>query len=151
MGALTDEDQARLARLRVLIVDDEYHARKLTRGLLQALGCRSIHEAGDGESALAQIDLLRPDLALLDWSTRGVNAVALLRRLRARGGPSPAGAPLVMLARSADGASVLDAIRLGVHDLLVKPVTRDALEARLLVILGRMRTSGAAAPAHSAA
>jgi YesN/AraC family two-component response regulator len=37
-----------IGRSKVLIVDDEYHARKSLRQLLLGMGCGKIHEASDG-------------------------------------------------------------------------------------------------------
>jgi two-component system chemotaxis response regulator CheY len=53
-------------RKRVLIVDDEGHARVLLRSAMQALGCEV---AGEGRNGVDAVDLfrrMRPDLLLLD-------------------------------------------------------------------------------------
>jgi CheY-like chemotaxis protein len=50
----------------VLVVDDHASFRRFARRLLEAAGFAVIDEAGDGESALAAVRALRPDVVLLD-------------------------------------------------------------------------------------
>ncbi len=117
------------------------------RALLLALGCTRIHEASDGASGLAAVRSIRPDIVLLDWNMPDVDGAAFVRALRSPGTvPSP-GPAIIMLTR--DSRGVLEAVRLGVHDLLLKPVSRDALQARLQSALARMRASARRGEEHA--
>ena len=137
-----------LADLAVLVVDDEHGSRKLVRSLLLALGCRRIHEACDGAAGLAAIRSLRPDIVLLAWELPGIDGAELVRAMRSVDGGRPSNAAAIVLTRGDRG--VLDAMRLGIHDLLLKPVVRDALESRLLAVLERRNSSRPPSGPHPA-
>src|SRR5262245_13323936 len=66
----------------ILVADDEPLARRTLRTQLRDLGCRgTIHEAGDGESAVAMANRERPDLIFLDIVMPGATGLQVLERL----------------------------------------------------------------------
>jgi DNA-binding response OmpR family regulator len=66
---------------RILIVDDEENARK-TLGIGLRLEGFEVSEAGDGEQALAALDGVPVDLAIVDLMMPGMNGLELARRMR---------------------------------------------------------------------
>jgi two-component system chemotaxis response regulator CheY len=124
-----------IGRSKVLIVDDEYHARKSLRQLLLGMGCGKIHEASDGATGLEAIATFAPDVVLLDWDMQDIKGAEFVRRLRSHARSASAGVPVVML--TAHGERVLEAVRHGVHEFLLKPVSRSALRGRMLSVLGQ--------------
>jgi len=129
----------RLEALRVLIVDDEHTMRKVTRSLLQVIGVKDIHEAGDGQRGLDAICALAPDAVLLDWEMPRPNGPEFMRRVRAPGMFPLPDVPVIMLTAYGERSRVLEAVRLGVNEFLVKPVSSKALLARLISIVARPR------------
>jgi len=73
----------------VVIVDDHAGFRSSARALLEAEGFDVIGEAGDGASALALVDLLRPRIVLLDIQLPDIDGFDVAERL-ARAGDPPA-------------------------------------------------------------
>lgn len=67
MKPATSDVAHKLVALKVLIVDDEPAMRKVTHSLLQAIGIRTVYEANDGNSGLAAIRRLSPDVVIVDW------------------------------------------------------------------------------------
>lgn len=124
-----------IAHAKILIIEGEYHTRKTLRALLLSLDCSKIHEASDGESGLEAIHALAPDLVLLDWELPGMGGATFVRRLRAVGFPH-ASVPIIMLVGREERSRVLEAVRLGVHEFLLKPIAGSALKTRLLSVLG---------------
>jgi two-component system chemotaxis response regulator CheY len=127
---VSDRDDV-IGQSTVLIVDDEYHTRKTIRALLHAMGCRRIHEAADGGSGLEAVRTINPDVVLLDSDMPDMTGVEFLRALHARGVFEERGVPIIMLTGDRERTRVLDAVRHGVHEFLLKPVSRGALKARL--------------------
>jgi two-component system, chemotaxis family, chemotaxis protein CheY len=140
MVALTNDVKAMMGRITVLIVDDEYYTRKVIRTLLLAMGCTKIHEASDGAIGLEAVRSLHPDIVLLDWEMPGIDGAEFVRRVRSPGTfPLPA-VPIIMLTAHGERSRVLEAVRLGVHEFLLKPVSNNALQARILSVLENPRT-----------
>ncbi|MBM4416822.1 MAG: response regulator transcription factor [Chloroflexi bacterium] len=70
---------------RVFLCDDHVLLRAGLRALLASEpGLEIVGEAGDGESALEQIAVLRPDVALIDITMPGIDGLETTRRLSAR-------------------------------------------------------------------
>jgi two-component system, chemotaxis family, chemotaxis protein CheY len=141
MGASLQDAGAVLAGLSVLVVDADYRTRKLLRSLLVALGCTRVHDARDGAGGLATIRSIRPDIVLLAWNLPDLDGGAFVRAMRAPDAGAFAGMEVVVLTRAGESTGVLEAVRLGLHEFLLKPVSREALQARLVSVLARMRLS----------
>jgi two-component system, chemotaxis family, chemotaxis protein CheY len=130
---------AQIESLKVLIVDDEHNMRKVTRGLLLAIGARNIHEANDGMTGLEAICVLGPDLVILDWEMPGMNGPDFVRHVRSPGTFPLPNVPIIMLTAYGERSRVVEAVRLGANDYLLKPVSTKALRARIVSILTNPR------------
>jgi DNA-binding NarL/FixJ family response regulator len=75
--------------LRLLIVDDHAGFREFARTMLGAEGFAVAGEAEDGESALAAIEKLHPDVVLLDVQMPGLDGFEVARRLAEGNGEHP--------------------------------------------------------------
>ena len=132
-----DDSNALIAGAKILVVDHEYHIRKSIRSLLQAMGCRKVHEASEAVSGLEAIHDLEPDVVLLDWGITGMEAAEFVRSLRSGTAYPDANVPVIMLAGHPERWRVLEAVRLGVHEFLLKPVSKAALKERMLSALAK--------------
>jgi len=128
-----------LAKIKVLVVDDEPSMRKVTRALLQAIGVKNICEAPDGRSGLEAICVRAPDLVILDWEMPSPNGPEFMRTVRAPGSFPLPDAPVIMLSGHSERSRVVEAMRLVVNEYLLKPVSSIALLARIVSILAKPR------------
>jgi two-component system chemotaxis response regulator CheY len=126
-------------RLKVLVVDDEPSMRKVCRALLQVIGIRDIHDAPDGRSGLQAICTHTPDLVLLDWEMPSPNGPEFMRLLRSPGTFPLPDVPVIMLTGHSERSRVVEAVRLGVNEYLLKPVSSTGLLARIVSILVKPR------------
>ena len=124
---------------RVLIVDDDYYTRKVLRTLLAMVGIENVHDADSGESGLDAVVALRPDIVLLDWEMPGIDGAEFTRRVRQPGKFPYPNVPIIMLSGHGERSRVLEAVRLGVHEFLLKPVSSKALLARIMSVLSKPR------------
>jgi DNA-binding NarL/FixJ family response regulator len=70
--------------IRVMLADDHTLFREGTRGLLEHAGdIDVVGEAGDGEAALAMVEAVRPDIAIVDIEMPGMNGIEVTRHLHA--------------------------------------------------------------------
>jgi two-component system, chemotaxis family, chemotaxis protein CheY len=139
MDALTENIKAMMGRIKVLIVDDEYYTRKVIRTLLLAMGCTKLYEANDGTGGLDAIRSLGPDIVLLDWEMPGIDGAEFVRRVRSPNSFPLPHVPIIMLTGHGERSRVLEAVRLGVHEFLLKPVSSSSLQARILSVLTKPR------------
>ena len=107
----------------ILIADDEPLARQTVRAQLRELGCRGvIHEASDGETAIALANAQRPQLILLDIAMPGATGLQVLEQLEYE--------PRVIFTTAHDQYAVTG-FELGALDYVLKPFGRDRLERAL--------------------
>jgi two-component system, chemotaxis family, chemotaxis protein CheY len=139
MDQIASQIQTQLAALKVLIFDDEHTMRKVTKSLLQAIGIKTIHEANDGDRGLDAICRLAPDIVILDWEMPSLNGAEFVRRVRAPDYFPLPNVPIIMLTAYAERSRVVEAVRLGVNELLLKPVSSKAMLARIVSILSKPR------------
>ena len=120
------------ARERVLVVDDDPPLRRMLERTLVAEGFE-VTVAGDGGAALVQAERSAPDVIVLDVTMPGLDGLAVCRRLRSKGLPTPI---LMLTARDAvpDRVAGLEA---GADDYLIKPFAVQELLARLRALIRR--------------
>ncbi len=139
MQSVPSQYTEQLQALKVLIVDDEAAMRKVTKSLLQVIGIKTIYEARDGRSGLDTLCRHAPDVVILDWSMPDINGPEFVREVRSPGTfPYPA-VPIIMLTAHGDRSHVVEAVRLGVNEFLLKPVSSTALLTRLVSIVANPR------------
>jgi two-component system chemotaxis response regulator CheY len=119
----------------VLVVDDSAAIRKiLTRVLRQTgMAIQTIHEAGDGQEALAVMALHRIDLVLSDINMPKMDGLQLLASLKAS--PHWQKVPVVMITTEGGETKVAEAVRLGAAGYVRKPFTADQIKEKLVGIL----------------
>jgi two-component system response regulator MprA len=119
-------------RDRVLVVDDDPPLRRMLARTLAAEGYE-VTVAADGGAALAQAERAAPDVIVLDVAMPALDGLAVCRRLRSKGLPTPI---LMLTARDAvpDRVAGLEA---GADDYLVKPFAVQELIARLRALTRR--------------
>jgi two-component system cell cycle response regulator len=116
---------------KILIADDDLGSRRILRKFLTKWDYEVI-EVADGTAALAVLEADdAPRLAVLDWMMPGAEGVEICRAIRAR-----ASRPyiyLLLLTARSEKQDLLDGLRLGADDYLVKPLDAQELQARLHV------------------
>jgi len=120
-----------LQNLTVLIVDNNGYMRRMTRMMLLNIGVRSVIEAADGLVGLEQIRACNPDVMLLDWDIPILNGMEVMRIVRSPGAFPRSNLPTIMLTSRANRSYVLEAMRVGVHEFLIKPTSPKALCDRI--------------------
>jgi len=103
----------------VLIVDDDPFIRRLIVTTLEGVSTFDLHEAADGEDAVAAARREAPRLVFLDIDMPRVDGIEACRRMR--GEPAMAGAKIVMLTASADDSARRRAAAAGADRFLTKP------------------------------
>jgi two-component system chemotaxis response regulator CheY len=127
--------EAVMRSAKILLVDDEYYMRKVIRTLLLSMDVTDVHDTADGASGLDAICALDPDMVILDWQMAGMDGPEFVRRVRSPDRFAFPNVPIIMLTGHGEHSRVVEAMRLGVHEFLVKPVSGQALYQRLASVL----------------
>jgi two-component system chemotaxis response regulator CheY len=119
----------------VLVVDDSAAIRKiLTRVLRQTgMAIQTIHEAGDGQEALALLAQHHIDLVLSDINMPKMDGLQLLASLKSS--PQWQSIPVVMITTEGGETKVAEAVKLGAAGYVRKPFTADQIKEKLVGIL----------------
>lgn len=131
--------QHRLASIKILVVDDDHHMRKVVRTMLNAIGVKLVYDAMSGAAGLTAIRDLSPDIVLLDWEMPMLDGPQFVRMVRSPGAFPRPDVPIIMLTGHGDRWRVVEAARVGVHEYLLKPVSTKALLARIMSVLTNPR------------
>jgi PAS domain S-box-containing protein len=118
----------------VLIVDDSKSARLFLREIVEKMGHR-VFEATNGREGLALLDFESPDLILTDLEMPEMDGLAFLGELR---NTCPQ-IPVIVISGKSSYDDVIEAIRRGAWDYLVKPVREDDLDIIISRSLERAR------------
>mgnify|MGYP005842542351 CR=1 FL=1 len=132
---------------RVLVVDDAPFLRRRLRDILEAAGHRVVAEAEDGDQALALYEEHLPDVVTLDLVMPRRDGLETLRELRAR---HPDAAVVVCTSLAGEPA-LLEAVRLGARDYVLKPLGPGRLLEAVAKALGGPRRSRGLRPRSAVA
>jgi two-component system chemotaxis response regulator CheY len=125
--------------LRVLIVEDNQHMRVLLRSLLNSIGIREIHEAGNGVAALDVLKEMKCDLVLSDLAMKPMDGLEFTREIRLSKRSINPFMPIIMITGHTEKHRVEAARDAGVTEFLAKPITPHSLYSRLAEIVERPR------------
>lgn len=128
-----------LQDFEVLVVDDNRHMRTLIRDLLRAIGIGRVVEASDGMSGFQQLRDCEPDVVITDLMMQPIDGLQFARMVRNEHRSPQPYVPIVMVTGFADKQRVEEARDAGVTEFLAKPVTSEALFARIESIIERPR------------
>jgi len=124
---------------RILVVEDESDLAELVAFNLRQAG-HTVSTAGNGSTALAEVQRKRPDLIVLDVMLPDITGVEVCRRLRRQEATSSI--PVVMLTAKGEEVDRVVGFEVGADDYVVKPFSPRELVLRIEAILRRVSSPG---------
>ncbi len=116
--------------IKILVVDDFPTMRRIVKNLLNQLGFKNIEEAEDGAQAYSKLQSGEFSLVVSDWNMPNMEGIELLRRVRQSTEPL-CNIPFLMVTAEAEKDKVIEAIKSGVDNYIVKPFTLEVLKEKL--------------------
>lgn len=107
----------------ILIVDKTAFNRSILKDILTKAGYGVIAEAGSGRQAIEQFIIHDPDLVVMETQLPEVDGI---EALKAMGKINP-DVPIIMCSAAGQQTMVLEAVKAGAKDFLVKPIQPDRL------------------------
>jgi len=125
------------AALKVLVVDDQFSVRQMTRLALEKIGVRLIHEAENGQEAFSTALAQPLDLIISDFNMPQMDGIGLLRAVR--GHQAIRKLPFILITGRGDRELVVKAAQAGVNNYVVKPFDEATLRQKMEAVLGRIQ------------
>lgn len=113
--------------MKILIIDDSGVMRRIHSNTLQEHGidAADLEEAENGQIALEIAERTDIDLFLVDWNMPKLDGLALVKKLRAMSEYEQT--PIIMVTSEAAKYNVVEAIKAGVTNYIIKPVQGNTL------------------------
>ncbi len=108
---------------RVMVVDDSVAVRRIIAKILVFAGHEVVCEAGDSETAVELYGMHMPDVVTMDIKMRGTDGIQSARQIL----QIDPEARIIMITAVGDQDYVLESMRLGARQYLVKPIQADRL------------------------
>jgi len=126
--------------ISILIVDDFPTMRKIVKSVLKQLGFTNITEAEDGSMAL---DILRRnnsiEFVVSDWNMPNMTGIELLKAVRSD--PKLKHLPYLMVTAEADKDNIVEAVKSGVSNYIVKPFNAATMKEKIEKIFANRKTA----------
>ena len=113
--------------MKILLVDDSRTIRNIQKNTLKTLGHEDIAEAADGLEALSFLANTRPELMLVDWNMPNMDGITLIKKVR----ETDKTLPIIMVTTEAEKSRVIEAVKAGVNNYVVKPFTAETLADKI--------------------
>ncbi len=120
-----------MPEMKVLVVDDSSTMRRIIINSLERLEFNNIVDAIDGADALTKVDGC--DLIITDWNMPEMDGLEFVQTLR--GSEAHKSTPIIMVTTEAGKNEIVDAIKNGVNNYIVKPFTIDVFKEKLEAVL----------------
>ena len=117
---------------KILLVDDAAFMRKMIKDTLSKNGYTELFEAVDGADAVEKFGEIGPDLVIMDITMPNMDGLQALKKIR----EAHPDAKIVMCTAMGQEGMVVDAIKSGARDFIVKPFNADRIVQTVNTILG---------------
>jgi len=115
--------------ITILVVDDFATMRRIVKGVLKKLGFKNIIEAKNGKTALSKLKKEDVGLVISDWNMPEMTGLELLKAVKTE--EKFKDVPFIMLTAEGQKDCVIEAVKAGVTNFIVKPFTPDTLKEKL--------------------
>ena len=121
--------------MKILIVDDSSTMRRIIGNVVMQLGFskESYDEAEDGLKAWNLLKENNYDVILTDWNMPNMNGLELVKKVRMEGTHQKT--PIIMITTEGGKSEVIEALKAGVNNYIVKPFPAETLKEKLDSVL----------------
>jgi two-component system chemotaxis response regulator CheY len=121
--------------MKILIVDDFSTMRRIMKNVLKQLNFVNIIEADDGSTALETLQREKIDLVVSDWNMPKMTGLELIKVIRSDDALKHI--PFLMVTAEAQQENIIEAVKSGVSNYIVKPFTAETLSQKINQIFNK--------------
>lgn len=118
---------------KIMLVDDAAFMRMMIKKALTDNGFNNFVEAQDGAEAVRKYDDEKPDLVIMDITMPNMDGLQALKKIR----EADSSARVIMCTAMGQESMVVDAIKSGARDFIVKPFNAERIVQTVNTILGK--------------
>jgi len=119
--------------LKILTVDDSPTMRRIIINTLKRAGFSDVLEASDGRDALAKMKVEKVNFVITDWNMPEMDGLSFVTTLRSMG--EYKSLPILMVTTRSVKDDIMEALKAGVNNYIVKPFTPETLKEKIEKIL----------------
>ena len=119
--------------MKILAVDDSPTMRRIILNTLKRAGYGDVSEATDGRDALAKMKVDKFDFIITDWNMPEMDGLAFVTALRSS--DDTKSLPILMVTTRSVKEDIVEAMKAGVNNYIVKPFTPDTLKDKIELVL----------------
>jgi two-component system chemotaxis response regulator CheY len=117
---------------RIMVVDDAAFLRMMLKNILAQLGHEIVAEAANGEEAIRTYKQFKPDLVTMDITMPDMDGIKVVEEIIS----FDPHAKIIMCSAMGSQNMVLDAIKVGAKDFIVKPFQNNRVMEAVTKVLG---------------
>ncbi len=117
--------------MKFLVVDDSSTMRRIIKNSLKRIGFEDIVEAENGRDALEKMGEEDVNIILTDWNMPEMDGLEFVKRVRA----TNQAIPILMVTTNAAKDDIVEALKVGVNNYIVKPFTPETLKEKVESVL----------------
>jgi two-component system, chemotaxis family, chemotaxis protein CheY len=122
-----------MANMKIIAVDDSPTMRRIIINTLKRAGFEDVIEASDGKDALAKMKVEKVNFVITDWNMPEMDGLTFVSTLRST--DEFKNLPILMVTTRSVKEDIVDAMKAGVNNYIVKPFTPETLKAKIDQIL----------------
>ncbi len=125
-----------MSTLKFLIVDDSPTMRRIVNNTLKRLGYRDIEEADNGSTGLDKLKTIPGiNFIITDWNMPVMDGLAFVQSVR--GSSDFRETPILMVTTRSVKDDIIEAMKAGVNNYVVKPFTPETMKEKIDAILSK--------------
>ena len=128
-----------LARVRIMVVDDNVHMINIVKTILRGYGATQIFEARDATEGFHRLKHDAIDIVIVDYMMEVLDGVEFIQLVRNSSDSPNRFVPMIMLTAHSERSRVIAARDVGVNEFCCKPVTATELYNKVAAIVNHPR------------
>ncbi len=122
-----------MPELKILAVDDSPTMRRIIVNTLKRAGFNDVAEASDGKDALAKLKVDKYDFVITDWNMPEMDGLTFVTQIRKSDDLKDM--PVLMVTTRSVKEDIIEAMKAGVNNYIVKPFTPETLSEKIGQVL----------------